>query len=94
MFVSFGVFIFFKNLFAKFQNNGKFAKIITRLSALSFGIYLIHAAILDFIVKKMQITTTTLNPIIMIPLLSLAVFSISALLAFILSRIPIFRKVV
>ena len=94
MFVSFGVFIFFKNLFAKFQNNGKFAKIITKLSALSFGIYLIHVAILDFIVKKMQITTTTLNPIIMVPLLSLSVFVISAILAFIISKIPILRKVV
>ena len=79
---------------AKFQNNSKFAKIITKLSALNFGIYLIHFAILDFIVKKMQITTTTLNPIIMVPLLSLAVFAISALLAFILSKIPILRKVV
>ncbi|MDA3047165.1 acyltransferase [Campylobacter sp. JMF_08 NE1] len=94
MFVSFGVFIFFKNLFANFQNNGKFAKLITKLSALSFGIYLIHAAIRDIFIIKLQITNTTLNPIIMIPLLSLAVFVISALLAFILSKIPILRKVV
>ena len=94
MLTSFGVFIFFKNLFAKFQNSGKFAKIITKLSALSFGIYLIHLAILDFIVKKMQITTISANPIIMVPLLSLSIFAISALLAFILSKIPILRKVV
>ncbi|MDA3053844.1 MULTISPECIES: acyltransferase [unclassified Campylobacter] len=94
MFVSFGVFIFFKNLFANFQNNGKFAKLITKLSALSFGIYLIHAAIRDIFIIKLQITNITLNPIIMIPLLSIAIFAISALLAFILSKIPILRKVV
>ena len=94
MLTSFGVFIFFKNLFAKFQNNSKFAKIITKLSALSFGIYLIHVAVWEIIWKKLQITTLSLNPIISVPLLSLAIFAISALLAFILSKIPILRKVV
>jgi len=94
MFVSFGIFIFFKNLFEEFQNNGKFAKLITKLSALSFGIYLIHVAVMEIFIYKLKITNTTLNPIIMVPLLSLAVFAISALLAFILSKIPILRKVV
>ena len=94
MLTSFGIFIFFKNLFANFQNNGKFVKLITKLSALSFGIYLIHVAVWEIIWKKLQITTLSLNPIISVPLLSLAVFAISALLAFILSKIPILRKVV
>lgn len=94
MFVSFGIFIFFKNLFAKFQNNCKFVKLITKLSALSFGIYLIHAAIRDIFIIKLQITNITLNPIIMILLLSIAIFTISAILAFVISKIPILRKVV
>ncbi|MBP3207682.1 MAG: acyltransferase family protein, partial [Campylobacter sp.] len=94
MFVSFGIFILFKNLLANANTKSKICKFITYLSSLSFGIYLIHVAVLDTFTKKIGLTTLTLNPIIMVPLLSLAVFAISALLAFILSKIPILRKVV
>lgn len=94
MFVSFGIFIFIKNIFVNFDANNIFGKFILSLSKLTFGIYLIHIVVLDIFTKKLSITPITLDPIIMVPLLSLAVFVISALLAFILSKIPILRKVV
>lgn len=90
MFVSFGIFIWVKNLFINLKNTSKFTKIITKLSSLSFGIYLVHVAILDIIFKSFEITAH----VVMIPLLSIVVFIISASLAFIISKIPILQKVI
>ena len=94
MFVAFGIFIFFKNILVNANIKGKFCKFISYLSSLSFGVYLIHYAVLDTFVRKIGLTTLMLDPVIMIPLLSILVFAVSALLAFIISKIPILRKVV
>lgn len=94
MFPAFGIFIFVKNSFTNLKDNSKFKNIITKLSGLSFGIYLIHVAVLDVIVKKLQITTLCFNPIISVPLLNIAIFLISTILAWIISKIPILRKVI
>ncbi|MDA3049044.1 acyltransferase [Campylobacter sp. JMF_02 ED1] len=94
MFIAFGLFLFVKSKFSKPSVNTMFYNRISFLSSISFGIYLLHFIVLHLIVFRLGIDALTLNPIIMVPLLSVSVFIISAFLAFILSKIPILRKVV
>lgn len=62
---------------------------LRRLSKCSFGVYLVHAMILEYVQEQMG---TLLTPWLWIPLLTLAVFTVSYLISGILNLIPGLRK--
>lgn len=64
------------------------------LGSLSMGIYLIHLAVLESLAHYLNITVASFNPLFSIPLLSLLVFIVSALLAAVLKKIPLLRSTV
>lgn len=76
---------------------------VEKLSISSFGIYLVHVAILDLLATgtvgrwlhlPMTLTATTFDPIFSIPLLTLIVLTISTLIVLSLQRIPLLNHLV
>ena len=94
VFIAFGLFLFVKSKFSKPNANSLFYKRISFLSSISFGIYLVHFIVLHLIVFRLGLDALTLNPIIMVPILAMSVFVLSAILVFIISKIPILKKII
>lgn len=64
------------------------SRIVSSISKLSFGIYLVHMLVYYMI----GMTSTTIIPLIGIPLLSILVFIASYTISFVLSRVPLLNK--
>ena len=73
-------------VFAKYHLT-KLPKLVAVLAEWSFGIYLSHALVIE-ILGKYDISTLALNPLWSVPVLSLAVFGISAAFTAVVRRIP------
>ncbi len=83
------VFVLFDNVRLKLKDKTK--KIITTLSACSFGVYLVHMLFvegLDFLGYK----TTDFNSFISVPAYSVAIFLAALLVSYILNKIPYLNK--
>lgn len=78
------IFILFKHLTISDNN------ILRRLSGLTFGIYLLHPMVLEFI-NRMGIDTLFAPAYISVPLVTALVFGITAAFVFIFGRMPIVR---
>jgi surface polysaccharide O-acyltransferase-like enzyme len=90
-------------LFLWFKNNSKsdgkniFGKIITEISALAFGIYLVHVLIIEYIFsedRNYYATITGWNPAWAIPVKALIVLIISYIIIKLIKLIPFIRKIV
>lgn len=66
-------------------------KIVSKLAALSFGMYLVHD-FFNVVFTIIGFTTTLFNPIFSVPLISLCVYVGSLMVALIISRIPILNR--
>lgn len=89
-FESIAVFVFVKRATA----NGILElakKLISGISKYVFGVYLIHVLVLSAFTRYI-FDVFFIHPILSVPLISLCVFIISALLSIILNKIPIVRK--
>ena len=89
------VFVWLSDVLKKIKYNSNMEKIITNLSKLTFGIYLIHMMIINFIVaKKKSVLVGCLlkRPFISTFLFSIFVFTISSFIAMVISKIPIVNK--
>jgi surface polysaccharide O-acyltransferase-like enzyme len=65
----------------------------SRLSRLCFGVYLVHAMILDiFYLKSFHYNFT--NPWVAIPIVTLAAFGVSAAIVGVLQKLPLIRRIV
>ena len=62
--------------------------IVSSISKLSFGIYLVHM----LVYYMLGMTSTTMNPVIGIPMLSILIFVISYAIILLISRIPILKQ--
>lgn len=82
--LSTGMFFLFKN---HNKTNPKIAPVIGFISKYSYGIYLSHVFIINLLTLQ-GITCYTINPVIGIPLTSILCLTISALLTFIINKIP------
>lgn len=67
------------------------SKVIVEFSALTFGMYLIHDMVLR-VFLKLGFTTIAFNPILAVSSIIIAVFVVSAILVFILRKIPFVKK--
>ena len=79
------MFILFK---AKFNRP---SKIIRTLSQYSFGMYLVHDAVISSL-GKLGLNSLTFSPVVSIPVISVIVFVISFAISAVLNRVPVLRK--
>ena len=61
------------------------------LSQYSFGAYLVHPAVIEFL-AELGLDSLTFSPVISIPIVALAVFVISFAISAVLNHIPILKK--
>ena len=90
-FESVAVFVFFKYNVSKINWSEKWLKIISKLSALSFGMYLFH----DFVniaFGEWGFTTLTYNSALSVPCNTLIVFFVSMAAAYLISKIPFINR--
>ena len=79
------IFVLVRNLCTNLKDgNGSW---IRTLSKLSFGIYLIHPLVID-IVEGLGLSSIEPHPIFMVPVFGGVVFGVSALVVFVLQKIP------
>ena len=88
--VTVAIYVFFQEVIGK-KNLRKGEKLIRELSANTFGIYLMHILLIEFLEEK-GITSMSVNNIIGIPLLAIGCFLICGLMASLLRRIPVLGK--
>ncbi|MBQ8288059.1 MAG: acyltransferase family protein [Clostridia bacterium] len=85
---SVALFVFAKEHF-RFDLSERAQRVLRRLSKCSFGVYLVHAMILEY---SQELTGTLFTPWLWIPLLTFAVFTVSYLISGLLNLIPAVRK--
>jgi len=97
MFYSFVVFLFFKYEIGRIQFSEKSTKIITKLSALTFGMYLAHMFVKN-ILSYVKFTEDHIGnnihytPAIGVPILFIVISSICLLISYAISFIPILNN--
>ena len=84
---SIAVFVLFKNI--KFN---KEYKLITLISKWSFGAYLIHALIIDYLNRFLGINSFVFNSYISVPVVGIIVFTFSYVFSALLNQIPIIKE--
>ncbi len=89
---SLGIFVFFKFNAGKGEISQRKEKIILKLSKYSFGVYLSHLVVLEFMRDKLEFTTLSLNPVIGVPLIAVITFAVSLIISALLNQIPIVKK--
>jgi surface polysaccharide O-acyltransferase-like enzyme len=90
--MSIAIFVFFK-----YQVNFKMknTKVLTKISSLTFGVYLIHPYFLGISMRNSQFNFLYNDHLLFtIPLIGLTVFLISLILSYIISIIPIVKRVI
>ena len=93
MFAAYGVFLLFKDIFEKIKITDKKIKLITRISKDTFGIYLIHASILQ-ILGFIGLNVSIINTLVSIPMIAITVMIISEIGTITINKIPIINKYV
>ena len=83
------VFVFFQNFFSERKFSEKQKKIIIELSRLSFGIYLVHAFVLEYMIGMPRYF---IHPAFAVPIISCVTFLISLAIVFCIDKIPFVRK--
>lgn len=91
--VAISIALIFKQLFNK-NYSKKQSSIIQSISNKTFGIYLVHVLVINVIFHIFDIKIDIISQIISIPIFSIAVFVISFLITFLISKIPVLKKTV
>lgn len=91
VFVSVGVFVFFKEKVSKINVGERLSKGIVAVSNLTFGIYLIHVLILKSL-YLLGVNIAFCTTAISVPIVSLAAFVISAIIIWLFRKIPVVGK--
>lgn len=89
---SLAVFVFVKKHADKLPDE-KPKQLIGFLAKYSFGVYLIHAMILQ-LMQEYGFNTLSFNPLFSIPILSIAVLLISLACSVLISKIPILKRMI
>lgn len=91
LFEAIAVFLFVKNLTPKIKFSDKAINMITKISNMCFGIYLVHILV-QWTLVLFGLSSNKFNTIISIPFISILIFVISLFIANCLHRIPFCRK--
>lgn len=92
-FESIGLYVFAKyNLEIIKSTHECIKKAIKRISNCSFGIYLVHILLREILDKYFKVNAIVINPIIMVPVLSLAIFILGYCVSALIHKIPILKK--
>ncbi|MCH5299670.1 MAG: acyltransferase family protein [Ruminococcus sp.] len=86
------VFVLFKKHYHIKNADSVLQKLIRALSKYSFGVYLVHLAVIEFIKLNLNITSVTFNPIIATPIICISTALISILISAVLNHIPVLNK--
>ena len=86
LFQSISIFIFFKNYFNNLRFNKKYKKIIKNLGKYTFGIYLIHALVLEEFERIFNYNSLSFKPIFNVIFLSFSVFIVSLIIIILLNK--------
>lgn len=86
---SVAVFTFFK--YIQF-NNDKINRFIKRLSDYSFGVFLVHALVIELFDRLTGLNTLSFNPIMSVLCISVIVSVISFSISALLNHIPFIKK--
>lgn len=89
--MSVAVFIFFKYAVSKIRFGEQTKVLIVKLSSLTFGIYLVHIILVDFLLLT-PLTAEKVPAIVSVPAITSAVFVLSFLTIWIISKIPVLKK--
>ena len=88
--MSISIMFLFKKLSAAIVN----VEITRRLASLVLGIYFVHPLIITELHRCFGFSTLKSNPAISIPLISMVAFIISAMIAWLIQRIPYLKRVI
>ena len=91
LFEAIAAFLFVKNLTPRIKFSTKAINMITKISNMCFGIYLVHILVL-WLLSHYGISTNKFSTIISIPTISILVFAISLFISSCLYKIPFCRK--
>lgn len=86
--MSVAVFIWFKY---NAKGNKRLNKIIPKLSQHSFGAFLVHVFILEFL-KAVGFSCETLHPVLAVPAITIFTIVASYLISLLLNKIPVIKK--
>lgn len=73
---------------------GGVQRYICKLSRYSFGVYLVHALVIETLNKVFRFNTLIFNPVISVPVVCIVVSVISLAVSWVLHRIPVLNKYV
>ena len=86
-----GIFIFIKYDLNKIMDYAKINRIINYLSTYTFGVYLVHIFIIEFMAMLLPLNTKTVHYMLISPIVY---FLISAGIIYIMRKIPLLREIV
>lgn len=90
LFITLFVFIGFQHMSSKIKPNA----LITRISTATFGIYVIHPLIQTYLNKFFGFNEMTFNPIIGVPLVWIAIFTLSFVIILAMQKLPVINRLV
>lgn len=85
--VAAAIYTLFTKRISQVNFSEKTAHLVSRLSEHSFGVYLIHALILD-LTGIAGLKPTVLHPVIMMPIITLLTFAVANILVLLIRKIP------
>lgn len=89
--ISVAVFLLFKYVFSKIKFKEKTSKVIVKLSSLTFGVYLSHIIFIKLLLLS-PLTVEAVHPLISVPLLTVIIFILGAIVTWVISKIPVLKK--
>ena len=85
------IYTFFVKRVSKIKFNEKTVKIFTKLTEYGFGVYLVHALIIE-LVELTGWTAVTISPFVSVPLLTIVVYTLSLFVTVVTRKIPFIGK--
>ena len=86
------VFLFFKNHFNGKSSGGKASSFKRALAKYSFGVYLVHVAIIELLNYSLGINVLTFNPVFAAPVICISVTIVSFIISAVINHIPFLNK--